>query len=136
MKKYLIGIVCTFISISSYSQVNIGQNLDQIKKSDSLGVLQINPNHIGFVYIFDNKDVSSIFIYFLNIDYICYATSVKPYTKESKKNWISGLNEDKDWVKIKPKFWEIDLGNNIFIECSQIKDDNKEDIFIFIAKTK
>lgn len=136
MKRYIIIALLSIFYGTSYGQVGIGKYLNQIREEDSTGTLEMNPKGEGYIYIYDNKSISSKFIYFLNYKWLCYATSVKPYTKESKKYWINGLKEDADWVKVKPKFWEIDLGNNLFVECSQIKDIEKDDVFIFIIKTK
>lgn len=134
MRKFIIGVFIFFSSFSVYGQVSIGYDFKKIKEEDSTGTLEIDPSGKGFVYIYDNKNLSTVFFYFLNIQKICYATSVKPYTRVSKRYWIDGLNESKDWVKVKSKYWVMDLKNNTTVECVQDKDSNKKTIFIFVPK--
>lgn len=136
MKKYIVGAIIFLSSISSNGQVSIGSNLDKIKEEDSTGTLKIDPNGKGFIYVYDNKKIETMFFYFLNINKVCYATSIKPYTKTSKKYWSDGLKENKDWVKVKSKSWFMDLENGVIVECNEEKDYNKELIYIFIAKLK
>lgn len=136
MKKYIIAPLLILISFTCHGQASIGKRLSEIRREESTGTFQINTSGDGYLYIYDNKLVESMFVYFLNKDYVCYATSIKPYSKKAKSYWVDGLNDDKDWKKIKSKVWEMDLGDNVFIECDQVKDNQKQSIFIFFVKSK
>lgn len=121
-------VLFTLISFNSYSQVGITKSLSEIKETNVDGKLQMNPNG-GFIYYYDNTNVTTYFVYFLDSKFECYTTQVRPYSKMSYKFWKKNLNES--WNDNGKNKWKIHKYDGTIIYCKLKKDVNKKPIFIF-----
>jgi hypothetical protein len=132
MKKIITLFLLFFNITNLYSQVGVGETLVEIRKKDSLGLFDSDNKKIGFTYVYDNPKVKSKFIYYLNINLVCYKTIVIPNDKKVAKFWRIKLNESKEWHKIKYKNrWFITKRDGSTITCLKNKDENNKIIYIF-----
>lgn len=128
MKKTITVLVFLFLSFNIYSQVGLSQNLSEIKKEDVGGELMSNPDG-GYIYIFNNVETQSTFIYLLDAKLDCYGTIVKPLSPLSFKYWKKCLSES--WSEIDRKTWQIIRNDKRLVKCSLAKDREGKKVLVF-----
>ena len=131
MKK-LILLFCLFVlSNKTFSQVSLGDSYEKIKKEKVDGKLMLNPKGEGYLYVHDDSSTASKFIFLLDINFVCHTTIVRPMTRKISKYWDKSLNEDSNWLRVDNKKWLTERNDGMIISCQEIKDENKQTVFVF-----
>lgn len=101
MKKLfvILGVlVSSFVNAQT-----IGDHLNDIKKLKPMGTFDSATK--PYTYTVDEKEVSSLMMYFVNDNLICDKLVIAPYNSSSRQRWIASFNDN--WVSINNTTWRF-----------------------------
>lgn len=131
MKKIVLILISLFFVTNSFGQMGITEHLDTLRFKYPNGTIEIDSNSVTF-YVVESHYLNSYLFFNLNEYQYCVATVVKPFTKESYKEWVKTMNIE--WKKDDNKSWSLIRNDGLNFVCSLEEDLYGEKIFFFYTK--
>jgi len=111
MKKLVLALVM-LVGLNSQAQT-IGDHLNTVREKKPGGKID---SEKPYTYSVDEKDVSSLMVYFFDGSLTCDRLVIVPQTSSSRQRWVGSFNDN--WIIINSTEWKFYKEDGMILRCS------------------